>query len=122
MGRKLARYRDGQYAKFQLLTINNVDDYRKMLEINKEILPYHLRYDDDFVQKRELKYHLVTVGKQKHLIMYDDDFLFKVRDALKFYMDATFAICPCIPGVKQFLTIMVQKYNTVSQSITKVNN
>lgn len=89
------------------------------MDENPESLDYDVRFDKD-VRKRTLKYEIIKVDKKEHLILYDEDFITAVRDSRKWFLDATFAVVPKIRGVRQFLTIMAEKYGKVYVKIDSI--
>lgn len=112
MSRKLRRWRSADDEKENTLKITDLRGFDEFLKENRHCLDYHIRYDHEFVNC-SLKYEVIKVGDKEHMILYDENFVEAVRDSVRWFMDATFSVVPKLKGVKQFLTIMAEKYGKV---------
>lgn len=114
MSRKLRRWRSADDEKenntVKIIDLRGFDEF---LKENRHMLDYHIRYDHELVDCK-LSYEVVKVGEKEHMILYDENFVQTVRDSIRWFMDATFSVVPKLKGVKQFLTIMAEKYGKVS--------
>lgn len=95
-------------------TIKTVEEFGTYLESpeGKAFLKYHDPAGNETTS--EFTSAIVKEGENTHIILYDKQFLEKMKDGRVGQADGTFNARPKLRKVRQLLTVMVRKYNRVS--------
>ncbi|KAJ8685144.1 hypothetical protein QAD02_020937 [Eretmocerus hayati] len=107
--RSMTRWRSAVKNKCSI-RIKTIDDYVKFFE--SEEGQKFLSYDEEDGKIRKFSYKVVEDKlKNRHLILYDEDFLRKNGGAKLLQADSTFLMCANIHQVTQLFTLMARNYD-----------